>query len=229
MPTAGVRLDDDSFFPAGKTLNFELPIKAMTLAAGTRLPVEAVLSQPLQLPAGTVLEGALLDAAGNLLRPAGSLLGEALDLPAGTRLGAGSRLPLATPVTGMTWPGGVPLPGRAAGQRRSRRRASGRWTGLARRGLPAGWQRYPPARWRRVGGRTPGRCGFAQWCHRADAGGRFAVLERAPGGWRRSAGGRSAADRSAFQRADAPRRYALRHAAHTGGGWWAGMDPGRGG
>ncbi|MBW6178688.1 filamentous hemagglutinin N-terminal domain-containing protein, partial [Pseudomonas aeruginosa] len=81
VPTAGVRLDDDSFFPAGKTLNFELPIKAMTLAAGTRLPVEAVLSQPLQLPAGTVLEGALLDAAGNLLRPAGSLLGEALDLP----------------------------------------------------------------------------------------------------------------------------------------------------
>ncbi|WP_129445582.1 filamentous hemagglutinin family protein [Pseudomonas aeruginosa] len=113
VPTAGVRLADDSFFPAGKTLNFELPIKAMTLAAGTRLPVEAVLSQPLQLPAGTVLEGALLDAAGNLLRPAGSLLGEALDLPAGTRLGAGSRLPLATPVTGMTWPGGVPLPGRA--------------------------------------------------------------------------------------------------------------------
>ncbi|MBH8657800.1 filamentous hemagglutinin family protein [Pseudomonas aeruginosa] len=113
VPTAGVRLDDDSFFPAGKTLNFELPIKAMTLAAGTRLPVEAVLSQPLQLPAGTVLEGALLDAAGNLLRPAGSLLGEALDLPAGTRLGAGSRLPLATPVPGMTWPGGVPLPGRA--------------------------------------------------------------------------------------------------------------------
>ncbi|WP_458068129.1 filamentous haemagglutinin family protein [Pseudomonas aeruginosa] len=113
VPTAGVRLDDDSFFPAGKTLNFELPIKAMTLAAGTRLPVEAVLSQPLQLPAGTVLEGALLDAAGNLLRPAGSLLGEALDLPAGTRLGAGSRLPLATPVTGMTWTGGVPLPGRA--------------------------------------------------------------------------------------------------------------------
>ncbi|WPE66185.1 filamentous hemagglutinin family protein [Pseudomonas aeruginosa] len=113
VPTAGVRLDDDSFFPAGKTLNFELPIKAMTLAAGTRLPVEAVLSQPLQLPAGTVLEGALLDAAGNLLRPAGSLLGEALDLPAGTRLGPGSRLPLATPVTGMTWPGGVPLPGRA--------------------------------------------------------------------------------------------------------------------
>ncbi|MCV6203840.1 filamentous hemagglutinin family protein [Pseudomonas aeruginosa] len=113
VPTAGVRLDDDSFFPAGKTLNFELPIKAMTLAAGTRLPVEAVLSQPLQLPAGTVLEGALLDAAGNLLRPAGSLLGEALDLPAGTRLGAGSRLPLATPVTGMTWPGGVPLPARA--------------------------------------------------------------------------------------------------------------------
>nr|WP_276539554.1 filamentous haemagglutinin family protein [Alcaligenes faecalis] len=113
VPTAGVRLDDDSFFPAGRTLNFELPIKAMTLAAGTRLPVEAVLSQPLQLPAGTVLEGALLDAAGNLLRPAGSQLGEALDLPAGTRLGAGSRLPLATPVTGMTWPGGVPLPGRA--------------------------------------------------------------------------------------------------------------------
>ncbi|RRY53747.1 filamentous hemagglutinin N-terminal domain-containing protein [Pseudomonas aeruginosa] len=113
VPTAGVRLDDDSFFPAGKTLNFELPIKAMTLAAGTRLPVEAVLSQPLQLPAGTVLEGALLDAAGNLLRPAGSLLGEALDLPAGTRLGAGSRLPLAPPVTGMTWPGGVPRPGRA--------------------------------------------------------------------------------------------------------------------
>ncbi|HEQ0196566.1 MULTISPECIES: filamentous hemagglutinin family protein [Pseudomonas] len=113
VPTAGVRLDDDSFFPAGKTLNFELPIKAMTLAADTRLPVEAVLSQPLQLPAGTVLEGALLDAAGNLLRPAGSLLGEALDLPAGTRLGAGSRLPLAAPVTGMTWPGGVPLPGRA--------------------------------------------------------------------------------------------------------------------
>ena len=113
VPTAGVRLDDDSFFPAGKRLNFELPIKAMTLAAGTRLPVEAVLSQPLQLPAGTVLEGALLDAAGNLLRPAGSLLGEALALPAGTRLGAGSRLPLATPVTGMTWPGGVPLPGRA--------------------------------------------------------------------------------------------------------------------
>ncbi|WP_197488230.1 filamentous haemagglutinin family protein [Bordetella ansorpii] len=113
VPRAGVRLDDGSFFPAGKTLNFELPIKAMTLAAGTRLPVEAVLSQPLQLPAGTVLEGALRDAAGNLLRPAGSLLGEALSLPAGTRLGAGSRLPLAVPVTGMTWPGGVPLPGRA--------------------------------------------------------------------------------------------------------------------
>ena len=57
-------LAEGTEFPGGRTLNYPLPLQATTLAAGTRLPVEAVLDQSLSLAPGTVVSGDVRDAAG---------------------------------------------------------------------------------------------------------------------------------------------------------------------
>ncbi|KAA8562418.1 Heme/hemopexin-binding protein [Pseudomonas extremaustralis] len=110
IPRNGVILADGTTFPGGTTLNFDLPIKARSLPAGTRLPVAVTLAEELVLPAGTVLAGAVRDATGSVLYPAGTLLSTAVTFPADSILDAGNVLVSLTEVKQMTWPAGVPLP-----------------------------------------------------------------------------------------------------------------------
>ena len=112
VPGNGVTLADGTTFPAGVTLNFDVTIKARSLPAGTRLPTAVTLNAALTLPAGTVLAGAVRDAAGNVIHPAGTRLTEPLDLANGSILDAGNVLVSLTSVRIMTWPAGVPLPGK---------------------------------------------------------------------------------------------------------------------
>lgn len=112
VPGTGVTLADGTKFPAGAVLNFDVSIKALSLANGTRLPVPVTLSQPLVLPAGTVLAAAILDASGKELFAAGTLLSQSQTLASGTVLGAGTLLTSNTSVRAFIWPKGVPLPGR---------------------------------------------------------------------------------------------------------------------
>ncbi len=111
VPGNGVTLADGTAFPAGTTLNYDLPIKGLTVAANTRLPVTATLGQELVLPAGSVVAADVRDAGGTLLFAAGTLLSEAQTLAEGTQLGAGTLLTEGTVLQGMLWPKGVPLPG----------------------------------------------------------------------------------------------------------------------
>ncbi len=110
LPIGGVRLAEGTAFPSGATLNYDLPIQALTLGAAVRLPAVATLAQPLSLAAGTVLAADVRDAAGTLLHARGTLLKDAVTLPAGTQLGAGTPLPSGTALRDMRWPKGVPLP-----------------------------------------------------------------------------------------------------------------------
>ncbi|WP_447774140.1 filamentous haemagglutinin family protein [Variovorax boronicumulans] len=111
VPGPGVTLAEGTLFTGGKVLNYDLPIQALTLAAGTVVPVQATLGQELTLPAGTVLRAAVRDAAGQILYPAGAVLQQGVTLPAGARLDAGSVLPAQVALEPLTWPRGVPLPG----------------------------------------------------------------------------------------------------------------------
>ncbi|VVM63468.1 hypothetical protein PS662_01423 [Pseudomonas fluorescens] len=110
VPGAGVTLADGTRYPVGVALNYDLPIQAATLASGTLLPAQAVLAEAYTFSAGTVLAGAVHDAAGNLLYAAGTLMGADVTLPVGARLGAGTRLNRTTAMQAMLWPKGVPLP-----------------------------------------------------------------------------------------------------------------------
>ncbi len=114
VPGAGVVLAEGTLFPAGKTLNYALPIQATMMASGTILPVEGTLGAPLELPANTVLRAAVRDSAGNVVYAAGTLVAEPVTLAAGMKLDAGTLLPNAASLAAMTWPAGVPLPGRAS-------------------------------------------------------------------------------------------------------------------
>ncbi|MGF0238291.1 filamentous hemagglutinin family protein [Rhodococcus sp. IEGM1300] len=111
VPGAGVTLANGTKYPAGATLNYDLPIQAATLASGTLLPVQGILAGDYTFNAGTVLAGAVHDAAGNLLYAAGTLLSDSVTVPAGSQLGAGIRLNGNTALQGMRWPKGAPLPG----------------------------------------------------------------------------------------------------------------------
>lgn len=111
LPTGGVVLQADTAFPAGKVLNYAVPIQGLTVAAGTVLPVTGTLAADISLPAGTVLSGAIYDANDNLVHAAGTLLDQPLTVLTGMRLGAGTRLPGDTALGAMTWPAGVQLPG----------------------------------------------------------------------------------------------------------------------
>ncbi|WP_317204042.1 filamentous hemagglutinin family protein [Janthinobacterium sp.] len=105
-----VTLAAGTFFQPGKVLNYAVPLQAMSLAAGTLLAARATLTAELVLPAGTVLGGALRDAAGRVLLPAGSVLGAAMTLSKDMQLDAGNRLPGAANVAALRWPAGVALP-----------------------------------------------------------------------------------------------------------------------
>ena len=109
IPVDGVQLDTGTAFPAGSTLNYDVPAQAMTLPAGTELPVGMTLNGSLSLPAGLVLTGEVVTADGTVYA-AGSVLQEALGLTADARLGAGFRLRSDAAVKAFTWPKGVKLP-----------------------------------------------------------------------------------------------------------------------
>lgn len=116
VPHGGmVTLVAGTVFPSGKVLNYDVRINGMEVAAGTRLPTEVTLAQPMTLARGTVLGGPVFDAAGQLLYAAGTVLADAIVLPVDTRLGAGLRLPVAARLGEMIWPAGVALPAPSRG------------------------------------------------------------------------------------------------------------------
>src|SRR5690606_23035221 len=65
IPHGGMAtLDTGTQFAAGRTLNYDVPVGAMTLPRDTVIPGLMSLDQNLSLPAGTILSAAVLDASG---------------------------------------------------------------------------------------------------------------------------------------------------------------------
>ncbi|MFH0129863.1 filamentous hemagglutinin family protein [Variovorax sp. VaC1] len=110
VPIDGVTLDTGTRFPAGSTLNYSVAVAAMTLPAGVVLPVDAVLTGTLGLPAGTVVGANIYNPDGSVAYAAGAVLPGGVTLAAGMRLGAGTALRAAAAVAALTWPKGVMLP-----------------------------------------------------------------------------------------------------------------------
>jgi len=110
VPRAGIELHDGTAFMAGVTLNYDLPIQAMTMASGTRLPVAATLVAPVVIPANTVLSAAIRNADGTIAYAAGTRMAQAVTLDADMILDPGTLLSGATMIGALTWPKGVPLP-----------------------------------------------------------------------------------------------------------------------
>ncbi|SFY32666.1 filamentous hemagglutinin family N-terminal domain-containing protein [Janthinobacterium lividum] len=111
VPQAGlVTLAEDTYFQSGTSVNFAVPMKAMQLRGGTLLAARATLTAELNLPAGSVLGGAVRDADGKVLYAAGTVLPKALALSSGMQLDPGLRLPGAASVAAMLWPANVALP-----------------------------------------------------------------------------------------------------------------------
>ncbi|WP_432730012.1 filamentous haemagglutinin family protein [Variovorax sp. W6] len=110
VPIDNVVLDTGTIFPAGATLNYSVDVAAMKLPAGTVLPVDAVLTGPLNLSAGTVVGANIYNADGSVAYAAGTVLRNVATLTAGMRLGAGTALRAAADVAALTWPKGVVLP-----------------------------------------------------------------------------------------------------------------------
>ncbi|WP_058049628.1 filamentous haemagglutinin family protein [Janthinobacterium sp. Ant5-2-1] len=111
VPQAGlVTLAEDTYFKSGTSVNFAVPMKAMQLRGGTLLAARATLTAELNLPAGSVLGGAVRDADGTVLYAAGTVLPKALTLSSGMQLDPGLRLPGAASVAAMLWPANVALP-----------------------------------------------------------------------------------------------------------------------
>lgn len=111
IPRGGmVTLDTGTQFAAGRSLNYDVPVGAMTLPRGTVIPSLMGLAQNLPLPAGTILSAAVLDASGQVVYAAGTILKEPVVLQANMQLSAGFRLPEDAQVAATWWPKGVPLP-----------------------------------------------------------------------------------------------------------------------
>ncbi|MEW6641755.1 MAG: filamentous hemagglutinin family protein [Pseudomonadota bacterium] len=109
VPRDGVTLDIGTTYPAGVTLNYSVPVAAMTLPAGTVLPVDATLTASMTLPAGTVVAATITNPDGSTVA-AGTVLNGTLTLPVGSRLAAGTPLLSDAAVAALTWPQGVKLP-----------------------------------------------------------------------------------------------------------------------
>ena len=115
VPISGITLADGTTFPARAVLNYNVPLKAMTLPANYVLPTGVTLQAGLTVPTGTVLRGDVRDASGGVLYAAGTVLRLDVTLAAGTMLGAGSLMASPLSVAAMTWPKGVALPPVAGG------------------------------------------------------------------------------------------------------------------
>ncbi|UXH77419.1 filamentous haemagglutinin family protein [Roseateles amylovorans] len=111
VPAAGVTLAEGTTYPAGKTLNYAITAKDVTLPASTLLPSTVTLDRALTLPAGTVLAADVRAADGTVLLAAGSIVGaNGAALPAGAQLMAGTRLPVTVTLARLVWPKGTALP-----------------------------------------------------------------------------------------------------------------------
>ncbi len=110
VPIDGVTLDIGTTFQAGARLNYAVPVAAMTLPAGTVLPVDAVLTGTMNLPAGTVVAANIYNANGSVAYAAGTVLQNAVTLGAGMKLGAGTALRTETAIAALVWPKGIALP-----------------------------------------------------------------------------------------------------------------------
>ncbi|WP_432239075.1 filamentous haemagglutinin family protein [Herbaspirillum robiniae] len=111
VPIAGITLVDGTVYPTGKTLNYAITVRNVTLPVGTVLPSAITLDRDLALPAGSVLAADVRAANGSVLLAAGSVVGAAgLTVPAGAQLLAGVRLPVPLTSATLTWPKGAPLP-----------------------------------------------------------------------------------------------------------------------
>lgn len=109
VPSAGISLADGTTFPVGAVLNYDVPLKPLTLPGNYVLPIRVTLQSSLSLSAGTVLRAAVRDAKGNVLYAAGTVLRQDVTVPAGTTLDAGNAIASPIAVAGMRWPKGVPL------------------------------------------------------------------------------------------------------------------------
>ncbi len=109
VPIGGIQLQAGTRFVAGTTLNYPIPFRAMTLPAGTEVPMDTRIAGALLLTAGTVLRAPVTTAEGQLLA-AGTVLSAPLELGTGAVLGAGFRLDTALAVQAQVWPAGVALP-----------------------------------------------------------------------------------------------------------------------
>lgn len=114
VPRTGIELQDGTTYLSGVVLNFDLPLQAITLAAGSRLPVAGELATGISLPAGTVLAGDILNPDRTVAYAAGTRLSADLALAPGMILGSGSLLLGDTALAGLIWPKGVALPSRPA-------------------------------------------------------------------------------------------------------------------
>ena len=110
VPRAGVVLADGTIYEPGRTLNYDLPVKANIYPGGLQLPVASVLSAPLTVNAGTVFSANVRDAAGNIIHAAGSILAADEILPTNTRFDAGMRLPANASLAALVWPKNIVLP-----------------------------------------------------------------------------------------------------------------------
>ena len=109
VPIDGVQLDTGTVFMRGTRLNYDIPVRNVTLPSGTTAPVQVMLNGPLSLPAGLVLSAEVRTANGTVYA-AGTVLPEALNLTSGATLGAGFQLRAEAPVQAFTWPKGEVLP-----------------------------------------------------------------------------------------------------------------------
>ncbi len=110
VPHMGVTLATGTTFVGGVTLNYDVNVAAMTVNAGTLLPVQAVLSKIVVLPAGTVLSAAVRNSDNSVAYAAGTRLTAATTLTAGMKLDAGTMINIALPLQSLIWPKNVALP-----------------------------------------------------------------------------------------------------------------------
>ncbi|MFJ3047929.1 filamentous hemagglutinin family protein [Herbaspirillum chlorophenolicum] len=110
VPRGNVTLADGTIYPGGRPVNYDLPVKALTVPTGTQLPVESVLNAAVTLAANTILAGDIRAADGSLLYASGTRLGAAVTLPVNTRLGAGFIATTNLSLQALVWPKGVALP-----------------------------------------------------------------------------------------------------------------------
>jgi filamentous hemagglutinin family protein len=110
VPIDHLRLEAGTTFPEKSRLNYDIPVKAVTLPAGTTVPVQVTLTGNYALTAGMVLPADVTRADGSVLKAGTVIASGGLVLGANDKLGAGFLLRADTAVGAMIWPKGAQLP-----------------------------------------------------------------------------------------------------------------------